>query len=100
MKDAWQEITINDREKIIGHFDEHPTEPIRVYVPASGSWCETFYSKEQYLARQQAHEDYVAYRKNRTDYRLDEEGNRLLNRCIETAGTKSNPNWWNGKEKS
>lgn len=94
MRDAWKEINVNEREKIIAHFDAHPSEPIRVYVPASGSWCETFISKEHYLARQQAHDDYMSYMKNKTDWYLDKEGNRLLEECSKHSGMKSNPNWW------
>jgi hypothetical protein len=47
-------IEIYDRVAVSNHFDEHPNESITVYVPASGSWCETFHSKEQYLKRMEA----------------------------------------------
>ena len=47
-------IEIYDRISVCNHFDEHPAEPITLYVPASGSWCETFNNKDQYLKRMEA----------------------------------------------
>jgi len=47
-------IEIYDKPSVCNHFDEHPTEPITLYVPASGSWCETFSNKDQYLERMEA----------------------------------------------
>lgn len=94
MNDAWKEITVNDREKIIAHFDSNPSEPIRVYVPASGSWCETFHSKDQYLNRQQAHMDLFTYMKGRSDHRFDAEANRLLEKFHKHSGLKSECDWW------
>ena len=47
-------IEVHNREAICRHFDNNPGVPITTYVPASGSWCETFESKEQYLRRQDA----------------------------------------------
>jgi len=44
-------MSIYDKENVIKHFDEHINIPITLYVPASGSWCETFYTKEQYIKR-------------------------------------------------
>lgn len=47
-------IEIYDRISVCNHFDEHPVEPITLYVPALGSWYETFNNKDQYLKRMEA----------------------------------------------
>jgi len=47
-------IEIYDRVSVSNYFDEHPNQPLTVYVPATGSWCETFNNKEQYLKRMDA----------------------------------------------
>jgi hypothetical protein len=51
-------INIYDKTLILDHFDKHPNEPITLYVPGSGSWCETFYNKEQYIKRMKAWENH------------------------------------------
>ena len=51
-------LEIYERDAIVKHFDEHPNESLTVYVPASGSWCETFDNKEQYLKRMEAWDNY------------------------------------------
>ena len=51
----WEgEITVYDRELVLKHFDANPNESITLYVPASGSWYETFHTKEQYVKRMDA----------------------------------------------
>lgn len=47
-------IEVHDRKSICEHFDANPNKPITVLCPGSGSWCETFRSKEQYLKREDA----------------------------------------------
>jgi len=47
-------LQINETEKIIDWFDNHPNEYLTVYCPGSGSWFEQFHDKEQYLERMDA----------------------------------------------
>jgi hypothetical protein len=62
-------IEIYDSASVYKHFEAHPNEPITLYVPASGSWCETFDYKEQYIKRMDAWERAV-------------------------SGEKTNPSWY------
>lgn len=47
-------IEVYDYDKIITHFVNSPTSPLTVSCPGSGSWTETFYSKEHYQERMDA----------------------------------------------
>lgn len=47
-------IKIFETEKIFEFFDNNPSSSLTVLVPASGSWSETFWNKEQYIERQEA----------------------------------------------
>ena len=80
MLDPYPPITIYMREAVNDHFDKHPNDPITLYVPASGSWCETFYSKEQYLKRMEAWDRAVA-------------GDRSGPCWYDLRGTVSHPQW-------
>lgn len=51
-------ISIYERERVMEHFELHPNCLITLYVPASGSWYETFHNKEQYLKRMEAWDNY------------------------------------------
>jgi hypothetical protein len=84
-------ININNEKEILEYFDKHPGEPLTVFVPASGSWCETFNDKDHYIRRQKAEEDFDNYFIKNPDGKLNEEGNKLLDKCIECQGRHSYP---------
>lgn len=62
-------IEIHNKEAVFEHFDENPNASITLYCPGSGSWTETFYSKEDYIKRQEAWnggtEMWIKYRQTR-----------------------------------
>lgn len=73
-------IEIYDRVAVSNYFDEYPSQSLTVYVPASGSWCETFDNKEQYLKRMDAWDRAVT-------------GDRSGPQWYDLRGSVSHPMW-------